>query len=215
MHPHTFLGIRLGTSCGSGNEIQKTWYLHSLPERPKLRRLLENKNNEKLFAEEALATLPPRAEKFGDLITADHKVFHEGCESGDNHRYAVVVQDLATRSYPCKTKTCQEREKSLRKFHEPSEKKEVIYTDNSWKFGKFCEDSSWNHRTSTPHRSETNGIAERAVRSIKEETAAVLLQSGLDEKWSAESLECYIAICELFKTAWQDGNTMKGDSENH
>ena len=33
----------------------------------------------------------PRAEKFGDLITADHKVLSEGGESRDNHRYAVVV----------------------------------------------------------------------------------------------------------------------------
>ena len=38
----------------------------------------------------------PRAENFGDLITADHKVPSEGCESRNNHRYAVVVQDLAT-----------------------------------------------------------------------------------------------------------------------
>ena len=48
-----------------------------------------------------------RAENFGDLITADHKVLSEGCESRKNHRYAVVVQDLATQwiqSYPCKTK---------------------------------------------------------------------------------------------------------------
>ena len=37
-----------------------------------------------------------RAENFGDLITADHKVLSEGCESRNNHRYAVVVQDLAT-----------------------------------------------------------------------------------------------------------------------
>ena len=28
----------------------------------------------------------PRAENFGDLITADHKVFSEGCESRNNHR---------------------------------------------------------------------------------------------------------------------------------
>ena len=28
----------------------------------------------------------PRAEKFGDLMTADHKVLNEGCESRDNHR---------------------------------------------------------------------------------------------------------------------------------
>ena len=38
----------------------------------------------------------PRAENFGDLTTADHKVLSEGCESQNNHRYAVVVQDLAT-----------------------------------------------------------------------------------------------------------------------
>ena len=39
----------------------------------------------------------PRAENFGDLITADHKVLSDNCESRNNHRYAVVVQDLATR----------------------------------------------------------------------------------------------------------------------
>ena len=48
---------------------------------------------------------------------------------------------------------------------------EVVYTDNSLEFGKACEDSSWNHRFSTPHRAETNGIAERAVRRVKESTS--------------------------------------------
>ena len=49
----------------------------------------------------------PRAENFGDLITADHKVLSENCESRNNHRYAVVVQELATQwiqAHPCKTK---------------------------------------------------------------------------------------------------------------
>ena len=82
-------------------------------------------------------------------------------------------------------------EKSLRKFLEPAVKPKVIYTDNSLWFGKACEDLSWNHCTSTPHRSETNGIAERTVRGIKEGTSAVLLQSGLDEKWWADFAECY------------------------
>ena len=36
----------------------------------------------------------------GDLITADRKVLSEGCESRNNHRYAVVVQDLATSMDP-------------------------------------------------------------------------------------------------------------------
>ena len=60
----------------------------------------------------------PRAENFGDLITADHKVLSDNCESRNNHRYAVVVQDPATQwiqAYPCKNKTSQETQRSLQK----------------------------------------------------------------------------------------------------
>ena len=57
--------------------------------------------------------------------------------------------------------------------------------------GKACEDLSLNHCKSTPQRSETNGIAERAVRRVKEGTSAVLLQSGLNKSWWADSMECY------------------------
>ena len=105
-----------------------------------------------------------------------------------------MVQDLATQyiqSYLCKTKTSQETQRSLQKFLEPDRKPKVIYTNNSLEFGKACEDLSWNHCTSTPHRSETNRIAERAVRRVKEGTPAVLLQSGLNENWWADSMECY------------------------
>ena len=134
------------------------------------------------------------AQHFGDLITADHKVLSESCESRNNHRYAVVVQDLAThwiQSYPCKTRTSQETQRSLQKFLELDRKPKVIYTDKSLEFGKACEDLSWNHCTSTPYRSETNGTAERALHRVKEGTSAVLLQSGLNENWLADSVECY------------------------
>ena len=135
----------------------------------------------------------PRAENFGDLIAADHKVLSDNCESRNNHRFAVMVQDLATQwiqAYPCKTKTSQETQRSVQKFLEPERKPKVIYTDNSLEFGKACKDLSWNHCTSTPHRSETNGIVERAVRRVKEGTSAVLLQSGLNESWWADSMKC-------------------------
>ena len=96
-----------------------------------------------------------------------------------------------------KTKTSQETQKSLQKFLEPTRKPKAIYTDNSLEFGKACEDLSWIHCMSTPHRSETNGIAGRAVRRIKEGTSAVLLQSGLDnEQWIPWNV---VAICETFK----------------
>ena len=62
------------------------------------------------------------------------------------------------------------------KFLEPTRKPKVIYyTDNSVDFGKSCKELFWNPCASTPHRSETNGIAERAVRRVKEGTSAVLL----------------------------------------
>ena len=80
------------------------------------------------------------------------------------------------------------------------------YIDNSLEFGKACEDLSWNHCKSTPHRSETNGIAERAVRRVKEGTSAVLLQSGLDEKWWADSMECYCFLRNI-KDLLSDGKT--------
>ena len=90
-----------------------------------------------------------------------------------------------------KTKTSQETQKSLMKFLEPTRKPKVIYTHNSLEFGNSCEELSWNLCTSTPHRSETNGTAERAVRRVKEGTSAVLLQSGLDNEWCACSMECF------------------------
>ena len=83
------------------------------------------------------------------------------------------------------------RREVLSKFLEPSHKPKIGYTDNSMEFGKECADLSWNHRTSTPHRSGTNGIAARAVRRVKEGTSAVLLQSGLDERWWSDSVDCY------------------------
>ena len=85
----------------------------------------------------------PRAENFGDLITADHKVLSDTCESRNNHRYAVVVQDLATQwiqVYPCKAKTSQETQRSLQKFLEPDRNPKVIYTDNiPWNSAKLVK----------------------------------------------------------------------------
>ena len=92
------------------------------------------------------------------------------------------------------------------KFLEPTRKPKVIYTDNALEFGKSCEELSWYHITSTPHRSETNGIAERALRRVKEVTSAVLLQSGPDKKWWADSMECYSYLRNI-QDLLSDGKT--------
>ena len=159
----------------------------------------------------------PRAEKFGDLMTADHKVLNEGGESIDNNRYAVVNKILLLNGFNliCATRKLLRRRKSLGKFLEPSQAPKVVQTDNSMEFWKTCEVLAWNHRTSTPHGSETNGTAERAARRVKEGTSAVLLQSGLDERWCQTPWNA-IAICEMSKTSWQMRKRhTKDDLENH
>ena len=58
------------------------------------------------------------------------------------------------------------------------------------------------HRTGQ----KQNGIAERAVRGVKEGTSAVLLQSGLDENWWADSMECYTYLRNI-QDLLSDGKT--------
>ena len=73
----------------------------------------------------------PRAEHFGDLTTADHKVPNEGCESRNNVLFAVVVQNLATQriqSYPCKTKTSHKTQKKLTKVLGVDEETQKSFT---------------------------------------------------------------------------------------
>ena len=101
---------------------------------------------------------------------------------GTNQRCVIIVQDLTTQriqSYPCKTITSQGTTRNPRKFFDPEENPKVTNTDNSLEFGKALADPQWKHCASALHRSETNGIAEGAVRRVKEGTSTVLLQSGL------------------------------------
>ena len=49
-------------------------------------------------------------------------------------------------------------------------------------------------------------IAERAVRRVKEGTSAVLLQSGLNESWWADSIECYTYLRNV-TDLFSDGKT--------
>ena len=84
----------------------------------------------------------PRAVNFGVLITADHKVLSDNGESRNNHRYAVVVQDLATQwiqAYPCKNKTSQETQRSLQKFWNPRGHQKSFTLTIPWNSAKLVK----------------------------------------------------------------------------
>ena len=84
----------------------------------------------------------PRAENFGDLITADHKVLSDKCESRNNHRYAVVVQDLATQwiqAYPCKTKLHKKPREACKSSWNPRGNQKSFTLTIPWNSAKLVE----------------------------------------------------------------------------
>ena len=81
--------------------------------------------------------------------------------------------------------------KGFQKFLGPQLKAQHVYTDGSKEFEKALDELEALHDVSTPHRPQTNGVAERAVRRVKEGSSCCLHQSGFDEKWWAEAMSCY------------------------
>ena len=75
----------------------------------------------------------PRATKFGDVITADHKVLSEERESRNSQRYAIVVQASTT---------SQDTARIFTDFLDPEEIPKVIFVDNSLEFGTLVKISS-------------------------------------------------------------------------
>ena len=148
-----------------------------------------------------------------DLIKADHKVLSEGCESRNNHQYAVVVQYLPPGGYS----RIRAQQELLRK-HKGACK-------SSWSrigsLKSFTLTILWNLAKPVKifpgiivrehHTDRKNGIVERAVRNgivdrIKEGTSAVLLQSGLNANWWAASMECFSYLRNI-QDLLSDGET--------
>ena len=136
----------------------------------------------------------PEPKKFGDAITADHKVLNDDDKTRDGDKLALVIQDSFThwlQSFPCKTKDAKECARCFKRFWGPNFKPEYVYTDNSGEFIKSLEELDILHDTSTPHKSQTNAVAERAVGRTKEGTSVTLVQSGLHDVWWGEAMMCY------------------------
>ena len=137
--------------------------------------------------------LPP-ATQFGDRLTADHKSLADDQSARNGARYALIIQDEYTKwiqAYATKTRSHEEVVLAFSRFMPLNTKPRHVYVDNAPELLKALEEMRWNHDTSTPHRPETNGVAERAVRRVKEGTSAILLQSGLTEEWWQEAMACY------------------------
>ena len=101
-----------------------------------------------------------------------------------------MVEDLATQriqSYTCKAKNFQETES----FSSRQKIRKSYLLTIRWHLANLVKTYHGIIVLRHSRRSETNEIAEQAVRRVKEGTFAVSLQSDLDEKWWADFMERY------------------------
>ena len=78
-------------------------------------------------------------------------------------------------------------------------KPKCIHIDAASELIAACKGLGFSHDCSTPHRSQSNGVAERFVRRAKEGTACQVQQSGMCVAWwhLAARMYCFLYnVCE-------------------
>ena len=126
-----------------------------------------------------------RVIKFGGSITTVDKILGVECESKEDSRISYEEQRC------CRNYIMSANQKPRR-----------ISTGDSKELIEACQDIPWNHDMNTPHRQETNGVAERAVRRVKGRTAAMVVQSDV---WRKNTMEPYCSNLRNVR------DTMAGD----
>ena len=131
-----------------------------------------------------------RPVKFGQQVTADHFICKDGAGDGDeffpNATCALVILDRATdwvSCYPKATKTYEDTVEALLHFAGPSVRVKSLYADNAPELRQAAKKLGWGFPTATPGQPQSNGLAERTVRKVKEGGRSNLVQSGLSTTW--------------------------------
>ena len=187
MYPAHFSGLRFGTSYDSGNKIKEAQHWDSLPERPKLRRLLENQNNTKVSCRR----------RTGEALLSCRKVWWLDDGGSQSPQWGMWIQRQS--SVRCRgTRSCH----SMVKIFTRDTKKFVkilgaVAQTESCMYRQLDEilESMWSFIMESLHFN-TSSIRDKwhcwkSVRRVKEGASAVLLQSGLDEREWSDSMECY------------------------
>ena len=151
----------------------------------------------------------PQPKDFGDVITADHAIISEDHASRSGCRTALVIQDRATQwiqAYAAVQHTKEETMCAFQRFLGPGIAPKHVYTDGSGEFNSAMKLLGFSHDTSTPHRPQTNGVAERAVRRVKEGASCCIVQAGLAAQWWPEAMQCYCFLRNIIDLL-SDGHT--------
>ena len=102
--------------------------------------------------------------------------------SMDDERMALIILDLCTLwlgGHPTKSKSGLDSLEAAERYYGPGVVPQLVYTDGAPELEWCMKQMGAKHDTCTPHVPQSNGLAEGAVRKVKEGTSCVLAQSGL------------------------------------
>jgi hypothetical protein len=109
----------------------------------------------------------------------------------DGSNVGLVIIDRGTKykaCYPKATKANIHTKAGMKHFVGPNRKPKLTYSDNAPEYISSLTEENWTFDTATTGRSESNGVAERAVEDVKQGTTSSLLQGGMfPEHWPTAS----------------------------
>lgn len=135
--------------------------------------------------------------KFGDLVTADHKIVAERDAEKESHSYDKVARcmhDYHAKwidACPAVSKETDENEVSMIQLYGIGVKPVALYSDNASEITGAVRRLGGSAATCTPHIPQTNGVAENTVKKVTEGTACALEQSALSYRWWSNAMRCY------------------------
>ncbi len=145
---------------------------------------------------------------FGDHITGDHfdaKSWKNRGTTGD--KWAALLMDRATKwigVYPAYSKSANESIEAMHHFVSATDTVGTFYSDNSGELAAACKHLNWRHRNALEGKPETNSVAERAVRTVKEGVRCILSQAGLPPSFWPEACRYF---CHAFNICGPDGTS--------
>ena len=149
---------------------------------------------------------------FGESVTADHLVLSEsnagewgGTSAGRARaRAALTVLDRGTgwlACYPLPGKSADAAYAALSDFEGPRSLVQKFYSDNAPELVQAVRRLGWSHETSTPGQPQTNGVAERANRTVLEGARTILEHAGLPPQWWPRAVQflCFARNIEIVR----------------
>jgi len=170
---------------------------------PYCRACVESKSQRTGHRKGAMAQSCDKPTRFGESTTGDHFLNKRkdnvvsSCTDEEDFfpgaKTAVVAYDRGTDWLGCFPKATRSTEDTLQAFKEfqGRDKIESFYCDNAGELGAAAKHLGWPMPTSTPGVPETNGLAERMVRKVKENTKCNLSQAGQHKSWWKYAAPCY------------------------